>query len=335
MNYKHVIGIDVSKATLDFCLITENGEIIYSQCLNETKAIDKALIEIINAHQLLKKEVLLCAENTGHYGNKLCESVLIKGYSLWVEDPSQIKLSQGLKRGKDDKKDAERIAQYAKRFMDKAVLFKASKPIFEHLSYLCSERDLLVGDRAKYQAQLNDEKGFINKDFYQKKQSRYKRLIRGLDSAILQIEKQIERLIREEKELKCQLDTVTSIDGIGLQTAIQTIIVTQGFTKFTEARKFACHVGCAPFKYHSGSSIRSKNKVSHRANKKLKQLFHMAALSAIRMKGELRDYFLRKVGEGKNKMTVVNAVRAKLIARIFALIKQNRKYEKIYTNPFV
>ena len=58
----------------------------------------------------------------------------------------------------------------------------------------------------------------------------------------------------------------------------------------------------------------------------------MAALSAIRMKGELRDYFLRKVAEGKNKMTVINAVRAKLIHRIFALIRDNRKYEKIYTN---
>ncbi|WP_029038028.1 transposase, partial [Salinimicrobium xinjiangense] len=93
-------------------------------------------------------------------------------------------------------------------------------------------------------------------------------------------------------------------------------------------RKFACHIGVAPFSFHSGTSQRSKNKVSHRANKKLKTLFHMAALSAIKMKGELRDYFERKIAEGKNKMTVVNAVRAKLINRIFALIRENRQYEK-------
>ncbi|MDO1450251.1 hypothetical protein Q0590_28480 [Rhodocytophaga aerolata] len=54
-------------------------------------------------------------------------------------------------------------------------------------------------------------------------------------------------------------------------------------------------------------------------------------MAAIKTKGELQDYFLRKVAEGKNKMAVINAVRNKLISRIFAVVKQNRKYEKNYT----
>jgi len=53
-------------------------------------------------------------------------------------------------------------------------------------------------------------------------------------------------------------------------------------------------------------------------------------LSAVKMKGEFREYFERKVAEGKNKMTVINAVRAKLINRIFALIRDNRKHENNY-----
>jgi transposase len=56
----------------------------------------------------------------------------------------------------------------------------------------------------------------------------------------------------------------------------------------------------------------------------------MCALSAIKMKGEFREYFIRKVAEGKNKMTVINAVRSKLINRIFALIRDSRNYEKNY-----
>jgi len=52
---------------------------------------------------------------------------------------------------------------------------------------------------------------------------------------------------------------------------------------------------------------------------------------ATRMKeGEMRDYYLRKVAEGKNKMLVLNAIRAKLIARMFAVIKNNRQYQKKY-----
>jgi hypothetical protein len=44
--------------------------------------------------------------------------------------------------------------------------------------------------------------------------------------------------------------------------------------------------------------------------------------------GELREYYLRKVAEGKNKMSVLNAIRAKLILRMFAVIKSNKKYDK-------
>jgi hypothetical protein len=59
----------------------------------------------------------------------------------------------------------------------------------------------------------------------------------------------------------------------------------------------------------------------------------MAALSAIGCCQEIKDYYQRKVAEGKNKMLVLNAVRNKLIHRIFACVKQNRKYEKIYAHP--
>ena len=64
----------------------------------------------------------------------------------------------------------------------------------------------------------------------------------------------------------------------------------------------------------------------------MKVLFHLAAMSAISTNGELRDYYLRKVEEGKNKMAIINAVRNKIIHRIFACVRDQRKYEKNYTH---
>ncbi|PHS07811.1 MAG: hypothetical protein COA88_07895 [Kordia sp.] len=58
---------------------------------------------------------------------------------------------------------------------------------------------------------------------------------------------------------------------------------TAAFKSFGNGRKFACYIGVALFSYSSGSNQRSRNKVSHRANKKLKTLYYMAALSAIRV----------------------------------------------------
>ena len=65
----------------------------------------------------------------------------------------------------------------------------------------------------------------------------------------------------------------------------------------------------APFAYCSGSSVRGRTRVNQHARLRLKSLFHLGAMSAIRMKGELQDYYKRKVGQGKNKMFVLNAVR--------------------------
>ena len=56
----------------------------------------------------------------------------------------------------------------------------------------------------------------------------------------------------------------------------------------------------------------------------------MAAVAIVHKKtGDLKTYFERKVAEGKNKMTVLNAVRAKLVARMFAVIRNNRVYQPI------
>ena len=70
--------------------------------------------------------------------------------------------------------------------------------------------------------------------------------------------------------------------------------------------------------------------MSHKANKKMKKLLHLAAMSVIRKKGELKDYYERKIAEGKNKMSVLNAIRNKLVLRIFACVNNKRKYEKNY-----
>jgi transposase len=107
------------------------------------------------------------------------------------------------------------------------------------------------------------------------------------------------------------------------------IVETNAFRDFDDARKFCCHAGVAPFTYESGSSVRSRSRVSHRADKSIQSLLHRTALSvATRRKGELSDYYLRKVAEGKNTMPVINAVRAKLVLRMFAVIKNDAFYEK-------
>lgn len=327
----HFVGIDISKIKLDVCLFDGKNVVLHLVCKNQRLAIKK-LFKEIEKEGADFSQTLICAEHTGLYCYSLIQASRDLAIRLWLENPAEIKLRSGVQRGKNDKIDAERIARYAHRYKDKAHDYQQSDETIEELSYLNSEREMLVTDRAKYRAQIKDQKDHMPAKYYQNKSERIKKLIRQLDKIISSLEKQMDELLLSNQYLSHQCELMTSIDGVGKQVAIQTIISTWGFTRFNNPRKFACHAGVAPFAYISGSSQRTNWKVSNKANKKLKKLFHMAALSAIQVKGELQDYYLRKVNEGKNKMTIINAIRSKIIHRIFAVIKNNEKYNKNYIN---
>ncbi len=117
-----------------------------------------------------------------------------------------------------------------------------------------------------------------------------------------------------------------SIPSVGRQTSVVLIAYTQAFTLFSNHRKFACFAGVAPFEYTSGTSIKGRTKVSNLANKKIKSILNIAALSAKKYDPELKLYFQRKLKEGKNKMLILNAIRCKIIRRAFAVVKRNSKF---------
>ena len=52
----------------------------------------------------------------------------------------------------------------------------------------------------------------------------------------------------------------------------------------------------------------------------------MCAISAIQHNPEMRKYFEKRTLEGKNKMSTVNIIRNKLLARVFAIIKRQTPY---------
>ena len=84
--------------------------------------------------------------------------------------------------------------------------------------------------------------------------------------------------------------------------------------------------GVAPFEYSSGTSIRGKTKTSHLANREVKVYLTRAAITAIAWDPKIKAYYKRKIAEGKHKASVINAVRAKIIARCFAVIKRKTPF---------
>lgn len=330
---KFYLGVDVSKKKLDLCL-RHNGADLDVQCVsNSQKAISAYLRTMLKKFDIPIDKVVICAEHTGQYTYPLiCVSKLFQ-MVLWLEDATKIKYSQGLSRGKNDKVDAHRIAVYAERYGDCVKPYAMSSEEIERLKQYASERSLMLSDRAKYTSQLTDQKEFMHKMIFESKAARLMVVINALNKAIAEIDDLIMLTIKDSKLLNRQMELLTSIDGIGEKTALKMIIATEAFTSFDNARKFCCHAGVAPFAYTSGSSQRSKNKVSHRADKSIKTLLHLSALTICNMKGHfLYKYYVRKVAEGKNKMSVINAMRAKLVIIMFAVIKNDTLFSRNFRN---
>ena len=241
----------------------------------------------------------------------------------------------GTSRGKTDKLDAIQIAQYAYKNRETPRLWTPKRDVIQKLDRLTAIRLRLVNVVKMLETPLTDSKDFIGKKAYKDASNACQDSIDTLKKDIKNIEKQIKELIKNDDELKHLFELITSVKGISEVTATEIIITTNEFKAagdpdINNPKKFGCYAGCVPFEKSSGKK-KGKPRVSSFANKKIKSLLHMAALSAIQHCKEIKDYYLRKVADGKNKMLVLNNVRNKLILRIFACVNKNKKYDENYT----
>ena len=329
---KIYVGIDISKEKCNLCYCEGLKPVLEEECVNNAKSLKKAFKAALKALGVAVDDVLVCAEYTGRYIYPLTVACQELGVFLWLDDPTRIKNSMGLTRGKNDRIDAARIAEYAYRHSDKAVQYAIPDAAFVSMKNLLSDRDFLLTDKKRYQSQLSDQKKYMAPGDYKHKSARWKKVIRAIDQQIEAIDAEIDAIIGADPVLTRQKELLKSIDGIGERIAVNMIAITGGFTRFQNARQFCSFAGLTPYKYDSGTSVHSKVKVSKRANQTMKALLHLSAVNvATRMKeGEYKDYYERKLKEGKHVMCIMNVLRAKLVHRMFSVIRRNEEYTKQY-----
>lgn len=324
--YSFFVGIDISKDFFDVA-IKENQEVKYlSNFPNNEKGFKKLLNQLKEIAKCLEKKWFICFENTGPYSKPLLEFLLKKNISCREENSFLISRSKGFKRGKDDKIDAKSICMYAFRHRDSIKPSKLDDPAIQKLKTLLSRRALLVKQRASLKASVKEQKRALDKNLFKILKKQNLELIAGLTKQIKHLEALIEETINADPQMKKNRDLIKSVKGIGVLISAVIIAITHNFQKFINARQFACYSGIAPFPNRSGTSWKGKTKVSHIANKYIKSLLSNAARSAIVHDKELKRYYERKRAEGKEYGTVINAVKNKLVHRVFAVFNRQTPY---------
>lgn len=325
---KLLIGIDVSKDSFDYCILTEDN-IIHSRgvLLNDDKEVTNFCKQI---KQLEKNhKVWICLEHTGYYGYLLASKFSESGFSYSLLNPLDLKLSMGLQRGKNDSIDAYRIASYALSHYHKLVAYKLPTEELQTLKVLLAQRRRLIRMSVQLQNATKGLKVASKSVDVQITIEQNKRLIISIKKEIKELDKLMLSIIKGCEELLENYNKIIKVIGVGPVTAISCIAETDNFVSFTNARKFACHCGLAPFEYQSGSSIKGKARTSKLCNKEMKGLLFQAASCAIQHDPELKYYYNRKLKEGKHKLAVLNAVASKLVLRIFAVQKREEPFIKL------
>jgi transposase len=329
------VGTDVSKLTLDMS-ITSKGIELHSSRITNTKKAVAAWFKTMNKQTGISAgNTLFCMEFTGIYNYHLVEYLNSQAASMWIMPGVQLKHGKGMDRGKSDKADAKKIALYGFTHPHEVRLWKKPRLVLKQLKALINNREGLIQTRHQYERRLKESKSLVDKKELAITKKYCQPMLTLADKQIKVIDKAIKELIQGDEKLNEISGYVQSVDGVGIVTAAEIIVTTNEFENYGDAKKLACHCGVVPFKNQSGTSIKGKASVSHKANKKMKRLLHLAALAAIKVKGEFKIYYERKKAEGKHVMSILNAIRNKLVLRIFACVKSKRYYEKNYQYSLV
>jgi transposase len=323
--YLLIIGIDVSKLTLAVCYKFDS-EFIQFETSNDAKGISR-IIGLRDKYKLQDEDILICCENTGSYMDKLAYAIRSTRITLWVVHPMIIKSYKlELDRIKTDTVDARKIVEFAYAHQHKVVHYhhpdnksRMLRDLFRLRKQIIKLRQQVLNFQDSHQTRAISHP--VN-DLV------YNQIKEILTQFIVAIEKEIKDLFMKDKTYHDYMHELCSIPGIGPVISQHMIIITDGFKRFNDHKKFACHIGIAPFSRTSGTSLRYRPRTSKKADQKFKAHLHQGAISAIRPGQLFHQYYHAMIEKGKHHLWIINSIMNMIIKLAFRMIKSMQLFDK-------
>lgn len=320
-------GIDVSKDSLDVCLEAGGKVLLEFKVVNQSSKIRMAFAANMAKLDIDWKNCVFCMESTGVYTTFLLQYLTPHTDQLYVVNAFHLKRSLGLSRGKSDKVDARRIARFIAKNHNDLIRYEQPTDDLITLKTLQVKRKMYIKQLMQLSSYTSEQRKFGSKQAASLFIKTEKPIVAAIKKAIKEIDGAVCRIINGNPHLKFISKSIQSVPGVGPVLALAFIVATRGFTRLTDPKQLGCYAGVVPFEHSSGTSIRGRVRVSQMADKSIKTILHLAAMRVIQLPGEMREYFLRKTNQGKNKMLVLNAIRNKIVKRVCAVVKSGKDYQ--------
>ena len=314
------LGIDIAKASFDVALL-QAGQ--YRTATFSNDAAGFARLE-----RWLKKvgvsQLSVGMEATSRYGEALALFLHEQGHQVSLINPARIKAyaEAQLRRNKTDKEDAKTIADFCRT----QSLEWWTPPTAAQRELQAMVRHLEALQAARTQERNRLEAGVPSAVVVQTIQAH----IAFLESHIAELKTRIEEHIDRHPDLKEKQALLTSIPGIGPLSAAKFLAEVPDVSRFDSAAQLAAFAGLTPRQRQSGSSVRGLAHLSKRGNKRLRTLFYMPALCALRFNPLIQPLAQRLRQRGKPRMSIVGAAMRKLLHLAYGVLKHKRPFDPLY-----
>lgn len=314
-----VLGIDIAKTKFDAVLLVGTRS-LHKEFANTVAGFAK-LTDWLAKYEAAQVHAGL--EATGTYGLALAEFLHQGGHRVSLINPARIQgYSQAqLARTKTDKTDAALIARFCQT--QNPEVWTPPPPEVRLLQALLRRREALIEMRVQETNRLPE----VTEAPVRTSLTEH---ITYLEEQIAEVEKHIKDHFDSHSDLKTKRDLLTSIPGLGDQTAALLLAEMRPVHEYDSARQLAAHAGLTPRQHQSGSSVKARPRLSKLGNARLRKALYLPALVALRFNPILKDLSQRLNAKGKSKMTIVGAAMRKLLHLAFGVLKTGKPFDPNY-----
>ncbi|HGG9222645.1 TPA: IS110-like element ISNgo3 family transposase [Neisseria meningitidis] len=308
-----IIGLDISKDTIDATLHKTNGSIHYIKFKNNDDGLKQFRLWI-KGNRIRKAYIGM--EATGIYYEKAAD-MLSSYYTVYVINPLKIKDygKSRFNRTKTDKADSNLIADYIKRHQDTLIPYQIPKN--KALQKLINLKNQLQ----QHQKQIKNRLHSTEEDFIR---NIHQDLIDTIQDKMEQVKIAISEQIKKQTDNN-HYRNLQTIPSIGKDTA--SVLYAQLTEKhFKTANQFVSYARLSPAIIQSGTSVRGRGRLSRYGNRRLKSTLYMPALCAYRF-----NAFPKLINNlkkaGKPKMVIIVAIMRKLAKLAYYIVKTGQPYD--------
>ena len=329
---KQVLGVDVAQKELvvtlgkmynDFTL-----DLYAYKVFKNNKTGFAALLKWLKP--IIDKNIKLqfVMEATGVYHQKFAYYLDEKGCNLTIVLPN--KISNYMRtlevRTITDKTASQAICQFG--LERKLECWIKPKKVYKELQQLTRERSQIVDQRVIVKNQLHAE----NTEAEPNKSSlkRIKARIKFLNQQEKEIKVEIQNIVNKDAELKKELENICTIPGVGILTAVIVIAETNGFELIRNKKQITSYAGLDVKEKQSGTSVRSKPRISKKGNRNLRKAMHLPSLSAVKYNKNHKELYVRLIAKSGIKMKGLIAVQRKLLELIYIVYKNKKGFIQNY-----